>query len=316
MDDQYQGPHPIARRRRPRWLIVAVVVTALAVLAVVLYIPVYATSASTYCGSCHEMDEAHASWEDSSHSGIQCIECHIPPGGAAAVKWRAKELRNIWASYLHMAPAEGREPRPSNANCIKCHPLDGLMGVPGVVRMPHATHINRNNLNCIDCHDDIAHPRSGKSSEVSMRPCTMCHEQTSDPARCSFCHYDVPQGEAHPTDFLREHGTLAAQGDADCLRCHHDRAGFCDSCHAKPPQGHYTGDWRNDHGKEAVKDRALCTGCHSWEALCKQCHEVNHPDEWVETHGPLAARGTESCLVCHPSLMCEDCHSAEEIQAP
>ena len=42
--------------------------------------------------------------------------------------------------------------------------------------------------------------------------------------------------------------------------------------------GHYTGDWRYAHGKQAEKDRDLCYGCHSYEELCKQCHQVSHPD--------------------------------------
>jgi nitrate/TMAO reductase-like tetraheme cytochrome c subunit len=308
-DDQTGDLHAaVSQKRRPRWLIPVSIAAALFVAAAILYVPVYATSTTGYCSSCKEMRVAYNSWERSAHSSVECVECHVPPGRGAALKWRAKETRNIWASYLNMQLADEGESRPENANCIKCHPLEGLMGVAGVVRMPHARHINQNNLMCIDCHDNTSHAGPGESSEVSMRPCTMCHEQTGDPARCSFCHYADPGAKSHPVDFITAHGKLAQADEADCLRCHHDKEQFCDSCHAKPPQGHYTGDWRNDHGQQAEKDVDLCLGCHSYEELCKQCHQVSHPADWTETHPAAAAKGQESCMVCHPRQMCVDCH--------
>ena len=308
-DDKTGDLHAtIPQKRRPRWLIPASVAAVLLVAVTVLYVPVYATSTTGYCGSCKEMRKAYTSWQRSAHSSVQCVECHIPPGRSAAVGWRAKETRNIWASYLNMEPASEGESRPENANCIKCHPLKGLMGIPGELRMPHARHINQNNLMCIDCHDNTSHAGPGESSAVSMRPCTMCHEQTNDPGQCSFCHYSDPGTKSHPDDFLTGHGKLAQADEQDCLRCHHDKAQFCDSCHAKPPQGHYTGDWRNAHGTQAEKDRDLCYGCHSYEDLCKQCHQVSHPEDWIEVHPAVAAKGQESCMVCHPRQMCLDCH--------
>lgn len=314
-DGRINEPEPLHARGRPAWLIAAAVVAVLCVAAVVLYVPVYATSASGYCGSCHEMRDASASWRRSAHAGVQCVECHVPPGRSAALAWHARETRNIWASYLNMEPDSAQEARPSNENCIKCHPLKGLMGIPGLLRMPHARHVNQNNLKCIDCHDHTSHAKPGESSKVSMSPCTMCHEQTSDPTRCAFCHYTTPEGKKHPSDFITAHGRLAVADEEDCLRCHHDKAAFCDSCHAKPPPGHYSGDWRYSHGKHAVKDRALCLGCHSFEELCKQCHEVSHPDDWAASHASVAAKGTASCMVCHPPLMCGDCHGKEGVRA-
>ena len=302
------------RPRRPLWLMALGVLGVLCVFVVILFVPVYATSASSYCGRCHEMRVAYRSWERSAHSDVQCIQCHVPEGAGAALKWRAKETRNIWAAYLNMDPVNEREPRPANENCIKCHPLEGLMGIAGQIRMPHARHINQNNLKCIDCHDHTAHAAPGQSSDVSMRPCTMCHEQTNDPTQCSFCHYAKPEGTTHPTDFIVEHGKLAAADETDCLRCHHDKAQFCDRCHAKPPPGHYADKWRYTHGQQAAKDRDLCLGCHSYETLCRQCHEVSHPDDWTQAHAAAAVKGDASCLVCHPPAMCDKCHREVGVQ--
>jgi len=317
-DDAHNEPHPISRRswRRSGWFMAIVVVGALCVAAVALYVPVQATSTASYCGSCHEMRKAYSSWRRSPHAAVPCVQCHVPPGLGASLQWRAREARNIWAVYLNMEPANEREPRPANENCIGCHPLKGLMGIPGRLRMPHATHINQNNLMCIDCHDHTSHAVQGGSSKVSMAPCTMCHDQTNDPKRCSFCHYTPPEGKTHPTDYIKAHGKLALANETDCLRCHHDKVDFCDSCHAKPTPGHYSGDWRYSHGEQARGDRGRCLGCHSYQILCKQCHEVSHPADWTESHAPVAAKGTVSCMVCHPRLMCIDCHREKGVQTP
>ena len=180
----------------------------------------------------------------------------MPPGAVASFKWRSKETRNIWLAYLNMQPARDRQAPPDTENCIKCHPLKGLMGIPGKIRMPHAKHINQNNLECVDCHDHTAHAAPGQSSAVSMAPCTMCHEQTQDSSKCDFCHYTPPvSGQSHPTDFLAEHGKLALANEQDCVRCHHNKAQFCDGCHSKPTPGHYSGNWPYAHGLQAKKDR-------------------------------------------------------------
>jgi len=302
-------------RGRRTWLAGFAVLVLVVIGLVILLTPVAATSSSSYCGSCHSMKQAYASWKLGEHSAVACSACHVPLGVAASLKWRTKEARNIWMNYLNMQPRNDKQPRPASENCIKCHPLKGLMGIPGKIRMPHAKHINSNNLECIDCHDHTAHAaRGGQSNAVSMAPCTMCHEQTQDPNQCGFCHYTPPvQGKSHPTDYLQEHGKLALQNEQDCLRCHHNKKQFCDGCHAKPTPGHYSGNWPYAHGKEAAKDRGRCLGCHTEKQLCDQCHTVDHPADWATSHAPVAAKGTRSCLVCHPRQMCVDCHDAEGI---
>lgn len=297
-------------KRRSRWFVVAGIAIVAVAVAVLLLVPMIATSSSSYCGSCHSMEQAYASWKRSAHSSVGCAQCHIPPGSVAAVKWRTTETRNIWLTYLNMKPATDSQPVPATDNCLKCHPMKGLMGLPGQIRMPHAQHVNQNNLECVDCHDHTAHAAPGQSDQVSMAVCTMCHKQTSDPTQCGFCHYTPPvTGKSHPTDFIAEHGKLALNNERDCLRCHHNKAQFCDGCHKKPTPGHYSGDWPYRHGLQAKKDPGRCLGCHTRKQLCDQCHTVDHPADWVTSHASVAAEGQRSCLVCHPTQMCIDCHA-------
>jgi nitrate/TMAO reductase-like tetraheme cytochrome c subunit len=309
---------PVKRGRRRSWLAGFTVAVLVVIGVVVLLTPVAATSSSTYCGSCHAMRVAYRSWQRGPHSSVACSGCHVPLGVTASLKWRTKEARNIWFTYLNMQPSAQKQPVPSSANCLKCHPLQGLMGVPGTIRMPHDTHITQQNLECVDCHDHTSHPAPGTNTTgVSMAVCTMCHQETLDPAKCTYCHYTQPvAGESHPMDFLKEHGELALNNEQDCLRCHHNKAQFCDACHAKPTQGHYSGDWPYVHGREAAKDRSACLGCHSEKQLCDQCHTADHPADWATSHASVAAKGDRSCLVCHPRQMCVDCHAAEGVTTP
>ena len=302
------------RHRSRRFVVAIVVAIVVSVIVLVILVPVAFTSSTSYCGSCHSMEQAFRTWKRGAHSSVPCSKCHVPPGTLAAFKWRSKETRNIWLSYLNMKPSKDSQSPPATENCVSCHPLKGLMGIPAKLRMPHAKHINQNNLECVDCHDHTAHAAPGQSSSVSMAPCTMCHEQTNDPAQCDFCHYTPPEGgKSHPTDFLDEHGKLALANEQDCIRCHHNKAQFCDRCHARPTPGHYSGNWPYAHGLEAKKDRARCLGCHSEKQLCNQCHTVDHPADWATSHAPVAAKGDRSCLVCHPRQMCIDCHAAKGV---
>lgn len=315
---QPQGePRELVTEPRPprsRWRVAAGVAVVVVVVAVVLLAPVAATSSSTYCGSCHAMTQAYTTWQRGPHSSVPCAKCHIPPGTVEAVKWRTTEARNIWLSYLNMKPAKASQPLPATENCLKCHPLNGLMGVPGKIRMPHAQHVIQNNLDCVDCHVHTAHAAPGQSDAVSMAICTMCHEETSDPSKCTFCHYTSPvSGKAHPTDYIAEHGKLALDNEQVCYRCHHNKVQFCDACHNKPTPGHYSADWPYVHGKQAEKDPASCLGCHTRKQLCNQCHTVDHPSDWATSHASVALKGTRSCLVCHPKRMCTDCHTAKGI---
>ena len=127
---------------------------------------------------------------------------------------------------------------------------------------------------------------------------------------------DTPATATHPPDYSKDHGRFARINEAECLRCHHDRKAFCDACHAKPTPEHYSGTWRYTHGAKASADRAACLGCHGEQSFCAQCHQVDHPADWLSSHGEIAAKGSDSCLVCHPRSMCLQCHEEEGVSAP
>lgn len=303
--DHRHTPAPRPWYRSP-WFAWLVGVGLAVVVVGILVFPVAAMDTVSYCSSCKAMKPAEKTWSASPHSEVTCTECHVPPGVVAASRWRLNEARNVWADYLGMTAASDKEHLPSNANCLKCHPLSGIPNETDDVRMDHATHLELRGLLCADCHDTVSHKRPGQAAGVQMLTCTMCHNEQGAPEQCDFCHPAPPASE-HAPDFMTSHGQEALLNEAECLRCHHDRKSFCDGCHGYPPASHYSGRWRYTHGPSAEADPTNCTACHD-DAYCAQCHSVNHPAAWPDTHGAIAAKGPQACLVCHPQGMCDACH--------
>ena len=303
--------------RRSRLVTVLAILGVVMVVFLILYVPMRLTSTDAFCSSCHEMDAVHTSWEQSPHSNVSCVECHIEPGLRHAVRWRTREWINIWASWLNVDKVSMAQSRPSNANCLACHDVSRLSTQQADVRMPHELHVNMRNLDCIDCHDKVAHTSEGGTYGVSMSICQMCHSRAGTaPSDCAFCHARPPAPSKHPADFIEKHGPRAVANEPECLRCHHDKVNFCDECHSRPTPDHFAADWRYSHGPTATEDRAGCLGCHDEATFCNQCHRVSHPDDWVDTHADVATPGAGSCLTCHPQNMCVRCHAKENVVMP
>ena len=285
------------------WLVVLVIAVA---FVAILVLPVAARDSVDYCTSCKAMQPAEKTWAQGAHKDVSCTQCHIPPGVVAASRWRYNEARNVWADYLGMTGTSDKGHLPSNANCLKCHPLSKIPNEKNGVRMNHAEHLRLRGLNCSDCHATVSHKRAGQPEGVSMVTCAMCHNEQGAPDGCDFCHVAPPPSQ-HAPNFMADHGKKALLNEADCLRCHHDRKSFCDKCHGFPPASHFSGRWRYTHGPDAIADPISCEACHD-KAYCAQCHSVNHPSTWLQTHGGIAKQGPSACLVCHPQGMCDACH--------
>ena len=246
---------------------------------------------------------------------MSCTRCHVPPGLGNAIKWRSREWLNIWADYLNVPRLPSKGERPGNANCLACHALSAIPSQSGDIRMPHEVHVNLRNLTCADCHSQVAHPKPGSSGTgVAMAVCSMCHNANGAPAGCDVCHVTPPATDVHPKDYLTTHGKQALADPESCMRCHHSKAEFCDPCHAKPTPDHFSDTWRYGHGPTATKNPLSCTGCHNADTFCEQCHKVQHPPDWVQTHSHVAAQSPGACLVCHPRGMCDACHQQRGVK--
>ncbi len=247
--------------------------------------------------------------QHSVHANTPCVACHVSPTLLAGIKWRAKEWVNILAVYLNVAPASAKQQLPSNANCTSCHNPQNLGTSSTGIRFSHELHAKQyDTLTCLDCHNNVSHATAGQTTTVSMNLCAMCHSQQIQKNQCSFCHTTPPPKKAHPASYLAVHGVQALANPASCLSCHHDEATFCGSCHSYPPADHFSGNWLYAHSGPAKADPKVCSGCHNYQTFCEKCHRVDHPANWVNTHGATASKGSAPCTVCHQQSFCTACH--------
>jgi nitrate/TMAO reductase-like tetraheme cytochrome c subunit len=111
---------------------VAVVILGLtAVNGVILgstsYLAVQEMDTVAFCGTlCHTvMQPEYTAYQQSPHSRVQCVECHIGPGASWFVKSKLDGLRQVWKTVWNTYERPIKTPisslRPARETCEQCH---------------------------------------------------------------------------------------------------------------------------------------------------------------------------------------------------
>lgn len=306
-----------AVRVRYRYLALILFAFAFMVLAAV-YLPVAMTSTPNFCANCHLMEEPKKLWDESTHSNVNCVMCHVDPGVVNALIHKVESYKEIYANFFGHGEMPPDVKLPSNESCLQCHNLDRNVSPGGDINIPHRQHVEMRDLKCADCHFNVVHTRRAISGGVPpMDICYMCHDGERAPNSCETCH-NTPRDEykrqGHTGEILKNHGKLAKERVEDCRRCHSEESQFCEDCHSQKPQSHQQTDWKYTHRTTvAAEGREPCYGCHE-EKFCQKCHKVQHPPHWVQSHPDFAQGGGEPCQVCHSTGFCGDCHTAEGVK--
>ena len=80
-----------------------------------------------FCGkTCHTvMDPEYTAYQNSPHSRVACVECHIGPGAGWFVRSKLSGLRQVVAVTLHTysrpIPSPVKYLRPARETCEQCH---------------------------------------------------------------------------------------------------------------------------------------------------------------------------------------------------
>jgi nitrate/TMAO reductase-like tetraheme cytochrome c subunit len=80
-----------------------------------------------FCGlSCHTvMAPEYSAYENSPHSRVECVECHIGPGAGWFVRSKLSGLRQVYAvtfhTYSRPIPSPVEFLRPARDTCEQCH---------------------------------------------------------------------------------------------------------------------------------------------------------------------------------------------------
>lgn len=286
------------------------------------------TASPRLCGLCHEMKPRVATWGQSAHASVTCVECHQQPRpwtqAPASLYDRLELLGRDTVRHLsgeYQDPVETRAPGSepiADEVCLQCHDPNRKATSGYRILIDHAEHAARNG-SCVSCHVRTAHPLDTRGNALSlMSQCFTCHgtpEQPKASAKCDVCHpsdYE-PKPESHSAaTWMRSHGKVAVSDPKQCTMCHEKE--YCTGCHGLEmphPEGWEKG--ATGHSVVAKTDRAVCERCHGGRAdMCTMCHHEGYEPAkgpWAKQHFiDVRKRGTTFCLSCHSPLYCADCH--------
>ncbi|UCE05625.1 MAG: SUMF1/EgtB/PvdO family nonheme iron enzyme [bacterium] len=132
------------------------------------------TSSDTFCNVCHAHPHSTITWKQSTHkdtkSGtvVQCVECHLPPGGLAYFTEKMKSgTRDLFAtvfkdvSKINWDLKSRREYAVRftyKKSCIHCHQNLFSKGLSEKGQNAHLYYEqNSEKLRCINCHLEVGH---------------------------------------------------------------------------------------------------------------------------------------------------------------
>jgi nitrate/TMAO reductase-like tetraheme cytochrome c subunit len=317
-EPKIEEPKPKRRRRlRRRWIALIVAGTVVVLSVVAAFVTAHFTSRSSFCDTCHEMEPYYASWQGSSHSAAECVDCHIPPGFVPYVETKVYSFREIWVHITNGAEAPLTVTREiPSSSCLRCHrtPADIILGNATFSHQAHGNQL------CITCHVRIVHGAVNPPYYVSpgsMSSCLECHDGDTAPSECASCHTPghEPRGECS-TCHNSESWTSAAL-DHPFPRTGGHAGLACPDCHVARPGAALI------QGTNLPRPDPACISCHGDKhtglADCAKCHTINgwkpanfrHPGVGEHIGG---GEHRLSCSSCHPSGFgahsCTRCHSS------
>jgi hypothetical protein len=113
-------------RRTLEYVLVATALNLL-IVGTASYRGVEYMDSTNFCGkTCHTvMDPEYTAYQNSPHSRVACVECHIGPGAGWFVKSKLSGLRQVVAvtfhTYSRPIPSPVKVLRPARETCEQCH---------------------------------------------------------------------------------------------------------------------------------------------------------------------------------------------------
>ena len=123
----FTEPDMFGRLRRNVFLIVLLTSVNFAVFSMFLYRAYHYMESTQFCGQfCHTvMAPEHTAYENSPHSRVACVECHIGSGADWFVKSKISGARQLLAVATATYPTPIQTPvhglRPARDTCEECH---------------------------------------------------------------------------------------------------------------------------------------------------------------------------------------------------
>lgn len=112
----------------------------------------HAAGSSSFCLSCHSMQDVGAAWGQSQHKHFACIDCHMPDRNIAVqFIYKAKVgMRDVYHETLRTYPAAIKISEEGHAiatgNCLRCHAFT-----------IEKTFMTGEKAMCLKCHRGLVH---------------------------------------------------------------------------------------------------------------------------------------------------------------
>jgi nitrate/TMAO reductase-like tetraheme cytochrome c subunit len=283
------------------------------------------TSSSKFCSSCHEMKPEYETWAVSSHSNIQCKECHMGNGITDYAKAKLNGLKQVYMNATDSYTAPIQMPKPiANAVCEKCHNMKNRqVSAEGDLIIPHDKHLAKG-IQCVQCHSGVVHgdisdrnvtfksdyskwdSHLAKSmmtmtfTQPQMDTCITCHKARDVSIACQTCHSTGMEPKSHTTATFKtqDHGKLAEQNIQDCNKCHQymsDDSIKSMTNTTASQQFLNTGSTKQStiSAQDYAKENTFCKKCHTGT------RPPSHDANFVNEHGAIAKADKQQCLACH-----------------
>jgi nitrate/TMAO reductase-like tetraheme cytochrome c subunit len=266
-----------------------------------------------------------STWKASSHSQIDCKECHIQPGVVNYAKAKMNGLVQVYQKVTNSYTAPIQMPSSiPNSTCEKCHNMKTTqVTAAGDLIIPHDKHLTKG-IQCVQCHSGVVH------GDVSDRNVTF---------KTDYSKWNDALGKQMMSDVKFTQPKME-----DCIKCHEARqvSTACKTCHSTgmKPASHDAPDFKTKaHGQLAEKDIKKCNSCHQYmsdnpitdlqtktasqqflsngntkdttisaqdyakeNSFCQKCHGTrppSHGTNFVDGHGAIAKADKQKCLACH-----------------
>jgi NapC/NirT cytochrome c family protein len=115
------------RQRTWAFFIVIATLVNLVIVSLAAYSGVHYMDSVQFCGQvCHTvMEPEFAAYQDSPHSRVTCVQCHIGPGANWFVRSKLSGTRQVFAvtlkTYSRPIPSPVHNLRPARETCEQCH---------------------------------------------------------------------------------------------------------------------------------------------------------------------------------------------------
>ncbi len=125
--EYFSDPSRFQQARQIILLVVFLTVINVIIITLISYGGYHYTESVSFCGElCHKvMKGEYTAYQNSPHSRVACVECHIGPGASWWVKAKISGLKEVWAyltnSYPRPIPTPVKALRPARETCEECH---------------------------------------------------------------------------------------------------------------------------------------------------------------------------------------------------